>query len=208
MLIVVTPFRMWALQRSELEEKNRQIQALLAPRVDPKAQSYVRDQLDRCTLRQLKLLETIDAVGIPEGTQVSELDPMKALLEHDGRGGTGYAGLSTKLREAIRQEVGDPSRKKRAIRVALGKFLGEGQSLMSRCGDEQIDPPSTEADRWAAEAESFLSENLDNSYIARFRSGSGLPLAANSIASLPHRKLWGGLHLRVARLQEFIKEQS
>jgi hypothetical protein len=96
----------------------------------------------------------------------------------------------------------------RAIRRELGVFLEQGRQLMTVCADETKAPPSAEADAWATRVETFLNEQLDASFIARFRSGAGLPLTATSITSIPHRSLWSGIWVRTSRLQQFIQELS
>jgi hypothetical protein len=92
------------------------------------------------------------------------------------------------------------------LREALGSFLIEGRQLQERCSYQNQDPPNAEADAWAGRVETFLGDNLDSGHIARFRDGSDLPMGANSIGSIPHRQLWGGLRVRLARLSQFIAE--
>jgi hypothetical protein len=111
------------------------------------------------------------------------------------------------IHKELHQQI-EPSGRKREIRIALANFMEEGQQLNRRCGEELLPAPEGDANTWAQRVEDFLSENLDASYVARFRDGSNLPMAATSIASIPHRNLWGGLRVRLARLQEFIRELS
>jgi len=99
-------------------------------------------------------------------------------------------------------------RDKREIREQMALFMEEGRGLMAGCANVESDAPETESNEWAAKVETFLAAKLDNSYIARFRNGSGLPTPATTIWKPSHRNLWGGLHVRLARLQEFIKELS
>ncbi len=107
-------------------------------------------------------------------------------------------GLKTEL---------DEREKRHKVRVALGAFLEEGRTLMVQCANESVPPPEQEADAWARKVEAFFHTEMDDSYIARFRDGSGLPLTATSIQSAPHSRLWSGIWVRTSRLQEFIKEQ-
>jgi hypothetical protein len=97
---------------------------------------------------------------------------------------------------------------KRKTRETLGLFLHEGSILRGQCGNEKEQPPEDAAIDWANKVEDFLCSSLDESYVARFRDGSNLPMTANSIASLAHRHLWSWIRVRMARLQEFIKELS
>lgn len=106
---------------------------------------------------------------------------------------------------SLQQQL-DDREKKKTIRVKLSALLEEGRQLMNRCGDETKPPPNADADDWAQRTEAVLRDNLDESYVARFRSGAGLPLTANSISSIPHRQLWGALWVRTSRLQEFLSE--
>ena len=96
--------------------------------------------------------------------------------------------------------------RKQAARVALGEFLEEGRGLKVRCANEQEQRPEKETDEWAGRVEEFLLQELDESYIARFRNSAGLPMSANSIRSIPHRNLWGGINSRLARLEQFLAE--
>jgi hypothetical protein len=100
----------------------------------------------------------------------------------------------------------DDRERKKAIRSQLGVFLDQGQQLMVRCADESQPPPNADADEWAAKTETYLTAQLDPSFVARFRNGTGLPLTANSIASIPHRNLWAGLWVSMSRIQQFIQE--
>ena len=92
------------------------------------------------------------------------------------------------------------------IRIRLADFLNEGLGLMQLCADESNPPPNEDANAWSDRVEEYLGRELDKSYIARYRDGSGLPTGINAIYSTPHRNLWGGIRVRSARLQEFISE--
>jgi len=116
---------------------------------------------------------------------------------------TGFHAYYTRVKaEAV-------SSTRRAIRYKLAGFVNEGLQLSNRCANESEPAPVAEANQWAERTEAFLCTNLDESYVARFRNSSGLlPLTANSISSIPHKDLWGGLYLRLARLNEFLEELS
>jgi hypothetical protein len=95
------------------------------------------------------------------------------------------------------------------IKVTLGRLIPEAESLMARCRDTTIIPPHDEANTWAQQVEAFLLNNLDESYIPRFRSGSNvMPFLPAGMSSLDHSNLYRGLQIRTARLNEFIKELS
>ena len=110
-------------------------------------------------------------------------------------------------RDLLQVTLDDRARRK-AIREQLGAFLEDGRQLRGACSNEQAPPPNAEADIWSQKSEDFLRQNLGESYVARFHNDAGLPLSMNSIVSIPHRKLWGGIHTRMARLEQFIQEQS
>jgi hypothetical protein len=98
--------------------------------------------------------------------------------------------------------------KHKNIRIRLGEFLEQGRVLMRRCANEKEAAPEDEAQEWANAAEDYMRANLDESYVARFRDGSDLPLGVTTINSAPHRQLWSGIKVRVARLQQFVSEMA
>jgi hypothetical protein len=108
-------------------------------------------------------------------------------------------------RDHLQARLDDKARKT-AICEAIGEFLNEGLQLRMQCADEKKEPPNEKADDWAARVEKYLSSYLGNSYVFRFRSDAGLPMVATSISSIPHRNLWGGIHTRLSRLEQFIGE--
>jgi len=105
----------------------------------------------------------------------------------------------------LRQQIDDRVRR-RQWSATLATFVTEGNRLMERCNDETVPPPEAEAEAWASRVEEFLVENFGQGYVARFRNGAGLPAGVTTIRSIPHRQLWGGLRVRMARLNEFITE--
>jgi len=96
--------------------------------------------------------------------------------------------------------------KRQATRIALGEFLEEGRQLDIQCHNEQEPPPDDEANAWADRVEAFLREELDESYVARFRNHEGLPAGYTGLSSAPHRKLSGAIGIRLARLEQFLHE--
>jgi len=96
---------------------------------------------------------------------------------------------------------------RRAIRVDLAALMEEGQALWRRCLNESEPPPNEEANQWDRRTADYLRTRLDESYVVRFRSDSGLlPLSATGIQSAPHRGLADGLHIRLTRLNQFTGE--
>ncbi len=108
-------------------------------------------------------------------------------------------------RDELKSKLDDKFRK-RAIKDSLGQFLDRGRLIQRKCANENEPPPNEEADNWANEAEKYLSGNLGTSYVSRFRNPAGLSMVVTSISSLDHGKLWGGIHTRLSRLEQFISE--
>jgi hypothetical protein len=106
----------------------------------------------------------------------------------------------------IETDQAEARKKRTRDRDRLGQFLAHGQLLMAQCGNTDEPCPGAEAEAWATETEDFLGGHLGQAYIARFRSGAGLPLTANAIADLQRRNLWGAIYVRVARLEQFSAE--
>jgi hypothetical protein len=104
----------------------------------------------------------------------------------------------------------DALNNRKGARVALAQFHHGGQTLMNRCLDKDVESPNNDADNWANNVETFLINNLDASYVTRFRDGSDIsPLIPGGMTfGSPNLNLWGGLRVRVIRLNEFIKELS
>jgi hypothetical protein len=112
-----------------------------------------------------------------------------------------------KEKERAQQQLDERAERKK-VSEALGEFMLTGRAIQQRCGNEAQPAPGTDADDWAAGVEKYLTAHLGVSYVARFRNSAGLPMAGNSIASIPHRNVWAFLHVRLARLDEFLKEQA
>ena len=90
--------------------------------------------------------------------------------------------------------------------MALGEFLEEGRRLVEQCHKQEEPAPEEEANGWADRVETFFRENLDESYVARFRNHQGLPMGATSISSRAHGNLSSGIGTRLARLEQFLAE--
>jgi hypothetical protein len=121
-----------------------------------------------------------------------------------------YHELRERTEEQIRQltERLEERQRRQKIRETLGKFLEEGRRLHHRCSDETVPPPTAEAEGWAARAEAWFAAELDSSYISRFRSDAGLPMTFSPMRSERHIRLWGGVGVRLTRLDQFLQEFS
>ena len=96
--------------------------------------------------------------------------------------------------------------KRKAQRESLAEFLEEGQKLKIQCTNESEPPPEDKANEWGYKTEVYLEREFDKSYISIFRSSVGVLLAVCSISSIPHRKLWSGIHTRLYQLGKFIEQ--
>ena len=94
---------------------------------------------------------------------------------------------------------------KRCIRDKLSEFIIEGKKLIVCCDDETKLLPNDEVTLWEDNIIKFLRENLENSFIARFKTPSGEPINIPS-TSTQHRELWNGIRFRLTRLVQFIEE--
>lgn len=115
--------------------------------------------------------------------------------------------LMLRLRDAEREKASAEERaRRRAIADVLGGFIGEGRALALQCLKEAEPPPTAAADQWGAKVEAYLTANLGAGMVPRFRSHAGLPMMATAIQSRPHERLWSGIQIRVARLEQFAQE--
>ena len=119
-----------------------------------------------------------------------------------------FAGVYRTKRNLDRKE-----RKGREKRDGLTNFMLEGQGLMVRLTstDEPIETIEEAADKWATRVEAWLSENLEDSYIVRFRNGAGLPMGTFVMKRGLNKKegpLNGFMKVRLARLGQFIEEHA
>jgi hypothetical protein len=97
---------------------------------------------------------------------------------------------------------------RRYIRIELGRILEKGRLLAEEAANQNQTSPQEEATLWGQSAEKFFLDNMDESYISRFRDESDLPIPQQppGISDIPRARLWAGMRVRNARLQEFIKE--
>jgi hypothetical protein len=94
--------------------------------------------------------------------------------------------------------LNDRSARFKFHRENLARFLGEAEHLLHSYSGQRLPADATHA--WAARVETYLREQLDSSYIARFRNFSGMVFFSGSGSE---RNAIDG-HSR--RLHEFIKE--
>lgn len=98
------------------------------------------------------------------------------------------------------QRLNDRSARFREHRENLGRFLDEAGSILNRYSGPGQRVPKEEHDNWVTRVQTYLSEQLDASYVARFNNFSGMTFFSGSG---PEKNSVNG-HCR--RLHEFIKE--
>ena len=77
--------------------------------------------------------------------------------------------------------------------------------------DEPLETIEPAIAAWAAKTEEWLGENLEASYIVRFRNDAGIPMGTFVMRrGLNHREgpLNGFMRVRLARLGEFMAERA
>jgi hypothetical protein len=99
------------------------------------------------------------------------------------------------------------------VRNDLTALMLDGQALQQRLAatDEPLDTIEPGIEAWAAKTEEWLGENLEASYIARFRNGAGIPMGSFVMRRGLNKMegpLNGFMRVRLARLGEFIGEHS
>jgi hypothetical protein len=104
------------------------------------------------------------------------------------------------------------SRKEREIYAQLGEALNKGNHLLESL-EGQFNTTETrealkvEIQQWGSSVEALLKQ-LDPSFVARFRNGSGIPARNAGIAVEAFLGSWGSLrdatHTRLYRLQGFL----
>jgi hypothetical protein len=121
----------------------------------------------------------------------------------------GIFEASFRLTNELNAEIEGNKDNRKNLRNYLAEFHHEGQSLMTRCIDKDSQP-QIDSDNWAKKVETFLINNLDTSYVTRFRDDSNTtPMMPGGMTfGSPNLGLYRGLRVRVTRLNEFIKELS
>jgi hypothetical protein len=96
---------------------------------------------------------------------------------------------------------------RKQIREQIGKFMERGKRFIVFIhGNEII--PEAEITAWDDEVKTWLNENLDSSYGARFRNPKINPQAPLGIESPDVRDAWEAVRFRLHNLAEILEEQS
>jgi hypothetical protein len=94
-----------------------------------------------------------------------------------------------------------------ANRETLGAFITEGNQLLGQAANQNSTLPDPAANEWATRVESFLTENIGGSYVARFRDATAVPAIFPEGVDDAHARLWRGIYGRLLRLEQFSQEQ-
>jgi hypothetical protein len=93
-----------------------------------------------------------------------------------------------------------------AIREWLGSFVAEGNNLKDQCRDVTKQVPLDQTYEWANRIEAFLSTQLGQSYVNRFKDSTGVPLASPPGLEGEHLNVWAYIYSRIFRLEQFSQQ--
>ena len=119
-----------------------------------------------------------------------------------------------RLRAVHREDLSELCRDENAkVRGDLTALMIEGQALQQRLAstEEPLETIEPTIAAWAAKTEEWLGENLEASYIVRFRNDAGISLGTFVMRhGLNQREgpLNGFMRVRLARLGEFMAERA
>ena len=99
------------------------------------------------------------------------------------------------------QRVNDRSNRFRIVREALAAEVARATTLLKRQTESPL--PFKEHNEWVAEVESWLQQNLDQSYVVRYSNFIGMTFYSDGSEKATFRNSLDG---RVRRLNEFIQE--
>ena len=94
------------------------------------------------------------------------------------------------------------------IREEIGSYVAEGDSLMDICADVTKPIPIYQTNEWAKRVEAFLSTNLDQSYVNRFRDWTGILPTSPAGLGGEHRDWYAYIYNRISRLEQFSQQLS
>lgn len=97
-------------------------------------------------------------------------------------------------------KINDRSARFREIRERLAEFVSVATSLVNRQKENPL--PVQEHNEWVAKVEAFLGNTLDQSYVVRFNSFSGMIFFSGGVGADFRNSIDG----RIRRLNEFIQE--
>jgi hypothetical protein len=115
--------------------------------------------------------------------------------------------------EALETQLAERA-SRRSVRDQLAALMAEGQRIRQRCVSEDSTPDAVQslkndAQQWASRVSAYLRENLEPSFVERFRNEAGLPMPGFPDGfSVAFSGVWCGMHARLARLNELIREMG
>ena len=130
-----------------------------------------------------------------QNSRISRLETEKKTLED--------------AKNSLQQQLDDRAQRK-GVRDGLSKLLDEGVQLNRIASDEKQDVPTEGIADWVSRLEKYLA-TVDASYVARSRSGAGVNIGGLQSDSPPtpaRQRAVGTVRVRLARLEEFIREWS
>ena len=107
--------------------------------------------------------------------------------------------------EELRSKLAD-RRDRKKIREQLGLFVLEGKALMTRCEDESKPSPESDVTAWSEKVKTFLTDQFELSYIARFENVGMNPIAISAISDKQRGRMWAGIRFRISNIEQFIRE--
>jgi predicted RNase H-like nuclease (RuvC/YqgF family) len=115
---------------------------------------------------------------------------------------------------SLHQQLDDRAKRKQ-VRDELSRLLQEGNELQDRLSSLAVTSgrdgvPTEQVKDWVSRLEKYLA-SVDASYVARSRSGAGISIGVVASDSPPSPVLLsavGTVRVRLARLEEFIREWS
>jgi hypothetical protein len=111
------------------------------------------------------------------------------------------------LKRKLAELPNSPDRK--TLRLALSKFVVEGENLKKKSRIEGEDLPTQEISEWLDRIVVMLSDKMDQSYIDRLHSNAGLS-SSEPVGNLTdeRRRIWRMVNNRIERLNQFLSELS
>jgi hypothetical protein len=111
------------------------------------------------------------------------------------------------LKRKLTELPNSPDRK--TLRLALSQFVIEGEKLKKKCRIEGEDLPIHEIKEWLDRMVAMLSEKMDQSYVDRLHSNTGLS-SIGPVGNLTNeqRNIWTLVSHRIERLNQFLSELS
>lgn len=106
------------------------------------------------------------------------------------------------------QEDAELKTRKEERQKQLGDYLVAGSRLMTRFYDAQDKAIEKDATDWNLQVMQYAQDHLGPAYLARVNTGTGVTGFLKSATDPAQQKVLESTHVRLIRLQEFLKELS